>query len=256
MFPLLEGQQRHPCTLYVYIPLFIYYYILCAYVHTHTYIHTLDEQTEGGSHLVKEFYFILFYSPEVLQSTTAVSILHTIQSRHSRSALWIWRSAVGTPWVPFLPEAPFQTRALHCCGCFLPRRYVHWVKAGSLDPAPVDSPGWKSCCWWATVPGPLPPGGARLGLGIKALLLGKPAPSALTLWSEEISGLGKAHRAARTWKTQVSLPISTNPQLSAHLFSVTAGLHSFVNSGISVWVQPSVNSSCTGFLFHGPERLV
>lgn len=99
-------------------------------------------------------------------------------------------------------------------------------------------------------------GGASLGLGIKALLLGKPAPSALTLWSQEISGLGKAHRAACTWKTQVSLPISTNPQLSTHLFSVTAGLHSFVNSGISVWVQPSMNSSCTGFLFHGPERLV
>lgn len=148
-------------------------YIIIYCVHTHTHSRWTDR---GGSHLVKEFYFTLFYSPEVLQSTTAVSMLHTIQSLHPRSALWIWRSAVGTPWVPFLPEAPFQTRALHCCGCFLPRRYVHWVKAGSLDPAPVDSPGWKSCCWWATVPGPLPPGWCQSGLGDQSFTPGQTCP--------------------------------------------------------------------------------
>ena len=119
----------------------------------------------------------------------------------------------------------------------------------------LPSPGWKSRCWWATISSPLPPRWSPSGLGDQSFIPEQTCPRgphALIRgdnWPEE-GPRGSLHRKDSSFLANFNLPLSEH----VHAFSVRAGPHSSANSGISVWVQPLVNSSCTSFLFHFMDR--
>lgn len=161
---------------------------------------------------------------------------------------------------PFSPRHPLPDRGTTSRLRLLPAPEVRALYAGRLAcPVPVEwvlpSPGWKSRCWWATISSPLPPRWCPSGLGDQSFIPEQTCPRgphALIRgdnWPEE-GPRGSLHRKGSSFLANFNLPLSE----CVHVFSVTAGPRSSVNSGISVWVQPSVNSSCTSFLSHFMDR--
>lgn len=148
---------------------------------------------------------------------------------------------------PFSPSHPLPDWGMTSPLRLLPGPEVRALHAGRLAwPVPVErvlaSPGWKSCCWWATTSIPPPPRWCPSGLGATALFLSKPAPRALTLWYEEITGLRKAHGAACAGRTQVSLPISTCRWTSVCTCSVSWLAHTVL---LTLGFQPEFNPQWT-----------
>ena len=160
---------------------------------------------------------------------------------------------------PFSPRHPLPDRAwLHCCGCCLPRS----VCTACRQASPTHARGVCS-------------GFARLEI---ALLMGHHLHSSPTqvvpvwawgrsfipehtcplgphalIWGDdwpEEGPWGSLRRKDSSFLANFNLPLSEH----VPVFSVTAGPRSFVNSGISAWVQPSVNSSCMSFLSRFMDR--